>query len=103
MNRLRGPWELEHANITSVLTSFKDAYETWWHAILKVRLGLPVDHDPLSTTPICWRHCCITVAGKTWEEACRGFEAGGNGARAETVFFDPLDRKVCRFPKSPLK
>ena len=66
--------DLEHPSITSVLTRFKEAYETWWHAILKVRLGLPVDHDPLSSTPICWRHCCITVAGKTWKEACKGFE-----------------------------
>lgn len=76
--------ELEHTSITSVLTSFKQAYETWWHAILKVRLGLPVDHDPLSLTPICWRHCCITVAGKTWEEACRGFEE--QSARSKKLY-----------------
>jgi len=69
INLRRYNQELEHPSITSVLTSFKEAYETWWHAILKVRLGLPVDHDPQSLTPICWRHCCINVAGKTWAEA----------------------------------
>ena len=74
--------DVVHPTVSSALTSFRDAYAKLWHAVVKVRVGLPVGHDDAaSDAKVCWRHCCVSIRvgeqghGKTWAEACEAFEA----------------------------
>ena len=36
--------DVVHPTVSSALTSFRDAYAKLWHAVVKVRVGLPVGH-----------------------------------------------------------
>ena len=74
--------DVVHPTVSSALTSFRDAYAKLWHAVVKVRVGLPVGHgDAASDAEVCWRHCCVSIRvgekshGMTWTEACEAFEA----------------------------
>jgi len=47
--------DLTYGSLAEVLHDFKRSYERWWHEVLKIRVGLPVDHSPTYSGPVCWR------------------------------------------------
>lgn len=66
--------DLVFGSMGELLSDYKASYEGWWHELLKVRVGLPVEHDAYSTAPVCWRYCCLGVQGKDWEKLCEKFD-----------------------------
>ena len=51
---------MRYTSVSEMITSYREAYETLGHAVLKVRVGLPVPREP-PEAEVCWRHCCVTV------------------------------------------
>ncbi|CAG9464707.1 unnamed protein product [Pedinophyceae sp. YPF-701] len=59
----------EFASLSDLMADFKRAYERWWHVVLKIRVGLPVDHNLYHAGPVCWRYCHCNLEKVLWEEA----------------------------------
>ena len=38
----------EHSTLSSLVQEFRQAYQRWWHEVLKLRVGLPAPHDATS-------------------------------------------------------
>ena len=37
------------------MSDYKASYERWWHSLVKVYIGLPMEHDVYFAGPVCWR------------------------------------------------
>lgn len=55
----------------------------WGHAVVKVRVGLPVEHDAAYTGPICWRYCTINPQKRPWESV--SYSLGKHAAAAQQL------------------
>eukprot|EP00798_Chlamydomonas_sp_ICE-L_P014804 gene14804-20859_t len=55
-------------NVIRIKKQNKAAYNKWWHTLLKVRLGLPFEHDAFYNGPVCWRLTNILLQKYSWEE-----------------------------------
>ncbi|WIA10257.1 hypothetical protein OEZ85_010457 [Tetradesmus obliquus] len=42
-------------SLAALLADYQEAYRGWGHSVVKVRVGLPVEHDASYTGPVCWR------------------------------------------------
>ena len=73
--------------LSAVLEHYRAGYAKWRHRLVGVKIGLPVEHDPRSPSPVCWRHVAVEC-GTNWDEAMRTLEShdarccgGGAGTR----------------------
>jgi uncharacterized membrane protein YgcG len=73
--------------LSAVLEHYRTGYAKWRHRLVGVKIGLPVEHDPLSPSPVCWRHVAVECESD-WADAMRTLEAhdarccgGGVGTR----------------------
>lgn len=55
-------------SMSSVIENFKMAYESQGHIVLKVRVGLPVEHSIISPNFVCWRHLNLNLKYTSWAE-----------------------------------
>eukprot|EP00959_Pyramimonas_sp_CCMP1952_P267862 5600442-Pyramimonas_sp.AAC.1 len=67
--------ELGYESMSAILSDYKESYEAWWHTVEKVRVGLPVSHDALSTKSVCWRYYAYNLSkAKSWEKLCKDMD-----------------------------
>ncbi|GAQ90315.1 hypothetical protein KFL_006260010 [Klebsormidium nitens] len=66
--------DLVFNSLAAIVTDFKQSYERWWHTVLKIRVGLPVEHDAHSQNQICWRYLLLKVSSRPWEECCTALD-----------------------------
>ena len=73
--------------LSAVLEHYRAGYAKWRHRLVGVKIGLPVEHDPRSPSPVCWRHVAVEC-GTDWDEAMLTLEShdarccgGGAGTR----------------------
>ena len=45
--------------MSAVLEHYRTGYAKWRHRLVGVKVGLPVEHDPRSPAPVCWRHVAV--------------------------------------------
>lgn len=45
--------------LSAVLEHYRTGYAKWRHRLVGVKVGLPVEHDPRSPAPVCWRHVAV--------------------------------------------
>ena len=57
---------LEFDSFGSLLLDYKKAYESCWHELLKIYVGLPFSHDPYSGTRLHWRVVRFRVDHHPW-------------------------------------
>jgi hypothetical protein len=50
------------------------------HQLLKVRVGLPVEHDPDWRGPVCWRFCTVSPGKRPWTEVAALLNTHGAAA-----------------------
>ena len=56
---------VEHSTFSSLIQAYRQAYQRWWHEVLKLRIGLPAPHDAASGEMVglqCSAQCCPGVA-----------------------------------------
>eukprot|EP01025_Chloroclados_australasicus_P001978 TRINITY_DN10468_c1_g2_i4.p1 TRINITY_DN10468_c1_g2~~TRINITY_DN10468_c1_g2_i4.p1 ORF type:complete len:391 (-),score=26.14 TRINITY_DN10468_c1_g2_i4:742-1746(-) len=58
--------ELEFAALSDLLGDFKNNYSEWGHQIVKVRIGLPLEHNVYFNGSVCWRFCNVSSAKYSW-------------------------------------
>lgn len=61
-------------SMSSIIEDFKIAYEESDHTILKLQIGLPVEHNIMSSTYICWELVCLCPADQPWPECVAAIE-----------------------------
>ena len=60
---------VEHSTLSSLVQEYRQAYQRWWHEVLKLRIGLPAPHDATSGEMVglhCSIQCCPGVAQAVW-------------------------------------
>ncbi|KAG0620786.1 hypothetical protein M758_4G244100 [Ceratodon purpureus] len=60
--------DLQFDSMSSIIENYVKAYEASGHTVLKIRIGLRVEHDVMSSHFICWRHLCLSPGSKSWAE-----------------------------------
>eukprot|EP00667_Euglena_gracilis_P001986 EG_transcript_1986 len=55
-------------SLADILLDFKHAYERYGHAILSLKLGLPVSHDSTNTNTPCWKFFALNPRTTAWAE-----------------------------------
>ncbi|CAH1792343.1 unnamed protein product, partial [Owenia fusiformis] len=62
---------LIYKSLSELIVDYEDSYTKYWHEIKKVKIGLPVSHDPHSYEHIEWRHLSLNVPKLSREEMCK--------------------------------
>lgn len=60
---------LKHPSLAALVGEYQQAYRHVHHELMKVRVGLPVEHDVTWTGPVCWRCCTVNTQRRSWQEA----------------------------------
>ncbi|KXZ49816.1 hypothetical protein GPECTOR_19g267 [Gonium pectorale] len=59
--------DLVYDSLADLVSEYKAAYERWWHALIRVYAGLPLEHDTFYQGPVCWRFLTLSLTGrKSW-------------------------------------
>lgn len=66
--------DLTFNSISDIVGNYKAAYEASGHTILKIRVGLPVEHRIQSPNYVCWRHLSLSPGTQSWEQCCEALE-----------------------------
>lgn len=53
---------LEYKTLSELAIDFEDAYNQYWHNVLKIKFGLPVSHDPHSFEQIHWKAISLSMS-----------------------------------------
>eukprot|EP00899_Mesostigma_viride_P009676 jgi/Mesvir1/1870/Mv22906-RA.3 len=73
--------DLVFDSLSALLTDYRESYEKWWHKVLVIRMGLPVEHSLNSYNQVCWRYLCVKPALQSWEQTCADVDAFAGMAR----------------------
>lgn len=60
--------DLVFNSMSSVIENFTAAYKSQGHIVLKVRVGLPIEHNVVSPNFVCWRHLNLNLRYTSWSE-----------------------------------
>ncbi|KAJ1334524.1 hypothetical protein BSLG_007679 [Batrachochytrium salamandrivorans] len=64
------------------MQDYKACYEKNHHKLLKIKLGLPVTHDPASNESIVWKKISISLLDDDWDVSCKKIDTHArNSAR----------------------
>ncbi|KAJ7295079.1 hypothetical protein O6H91_Y214000 [Diphasiastrum complanatum] len=66
--------ELKFESISSIVENFVTAYQHSLHMVLKVRVGLPVEHNVDSRNYVCWRSLSLDLTILMWQQCCEALE-----------------------------
>ncbi|XP_071795633.1 tubulinyl-Tyr carboxypeptidase 2-like [Asterias amurensis] len=65
---------LEFKSLSELVFDFEDVYKKYWHTVRKVKIGLPVSHDPHSFEQIQWRTMSVSPSKQTRSEVQKEIE-----------------------------
>ncbi|CAK9223472.1 unnamed protein product [Sphagnum jensenii] len=99
--------DLTFDSISSIVENFKIAYEDQKHTVLKIRVGLPVEHSIVSTNFVCWCHLALNLRVQSWPQCVDALEThAAKGKRLWDLWLlagkgeDPNRKSITR--KAPL-
>eukprot|EP00873_Tetraselmis_striata_P010908 jgi/Tetstr1/431172/TSEL_020884.t1 len=55
-----------YASLADLVTDYKESYEQWFHKVLKVRVGLPAEHNLYYSGRINWCYTVLKPQEKSW-------------------------------------
>eukprot|EP00775_Hariotina_reticulata_P011002 gene11002-11156_t len=59
---------LQFASLADIMADYQSGYRHWGHELIKVRVGLPVEHRlDLLHLPVCWRYITISPTKRSWQ------------------------------------
>ncbi|CAM9943556.1 unnamed protein product, partial [Phaeothamnion confervicola] len=58
-----------HASLSALVEDFAHGYESCWHRVVRVSVGLPLPHDVNSEAPVKWRAMDVPLGAMSWNEA----------------------------------
>lgn len=61
-------------SISSIVDDYRKAYEQSQHKVLRIRVGLPVEHNVESFNFVCWRHLSLDPSSSLWEQCSEALE-----------------------------
>jgi hypothetical protein len=88
---------INHSNLRDLIMNFVSSYESYFHKVVRIDLGLPFSHDSMSETPLQWRVIKLTLGEdrKTWDDHQDAFL---QYSRDCSLIFDYFD-KTNKMPK----
>eukprot|EP00201_Polytomella_parva_P018054 CAMPEP_0175068984 /NCGR_PEP_ID=MMETSP0052_2-20121109/17960_1 /TAXON_ID=51329 ORGANISM="Polytomella parva, Strain SAG 63-3" /NCGR_SAMPLE_ID=MMETSP0052_2 /ASSEMBLY_ACC=CAM_ASM_000194 /LENGTH=460 /DNA_ID=CAMNT_0016336043 /DNA_START=177 /DNA_END=1556 /DNA_ORIENTATION=+ len=73
--------ELKFESLRDILTNYRESYDMWGHKLLKVYVGLPLDHDLLYNGMAIWRYLHLNAAKHKWSKCCNQLDLFEDHAR----------------------
>ncbi|XP_072181878.1 tubulinyl-Tyr carboxypeptidase 2-like isoform X2 [Diadema setosum] len=73
---------IEFKSLSELIFNYQDAYKKYWHIVKKVKVGLPISHDPHSFEQIQWRHLSLNLWKMSRTEATREIDKYAKDMRA---------------------
>lgn len=73
--------DLDFESVTSIINDYKMAYEKSRHKVLRIRVGLPVEHNLESFNFICWRYLSLDPSSSSWEQCSEALERHASQAK----------------------
>eukprot|EP01018_Ginkgo_biloba_P020637 Gb_15940 [translate_table: standard] len=67
--------------ISSIIEDYIKAYEGASHVVLRIRVGLPVEHALDSFNYVCWRFISLDMCSLSWEQCCEALEKHAGQAK----------------------
>eukprot|EP00249_Psilotum_nudum_P016414 c25813_g1_i2 orf=592-1242(-) len=64
--------ELQFESISSIVQNYRQAYEQSEHKLLRISVGLPVEHNIESFNFVCWRSLSLDPCSSSWEHVDTG-------------------------------
>lgn len=61
---------LVYDSLAALVADYKASYEMWWHELVSVYVGLPVEHDVESQGQVYWRALKLKLGKNTWQKVC---------------------------------
>jgi hypothetical protein len=89
---------LTFPSLAALISDYSQSYAAVGHALVRVRIGRAVPHDPLSSATVDWRALVVHPAHFTPNELSRVLDRFGRGIRAGTL---PSEAVVLRHPERP--
>ncbi|KAI5056557.1 hypothetical protein GOP47_0028375 [Adiantum capillus-veneris] len=73
--------EFAFESLSSIVDNFKQAYEKFDHKVIRIRVGLPVEHNTASFNFVCWRYLSLDPSSTPWEQCSEALEKHINQAK----------------------
>ncbi|KAJ3331301.1 Tubulinyl-Tyr carboxypeptidase 1 [Blyttiomyces sp. JEL0837] len=61
--------------LMDLINEYICSYQNNFHELVKIKVGLPVQHDPTSLERIPWQHKTITLDNEGWEKDMEKYES----------------------------
>ncbi|KAH9272229.1 hypothetical protein BASA83_005571 [Batrachochytrium salamandrivorans] len=74
--------KLVHMSLSALMQDYKACYEKNHHKLLKIKLGLPVTHDPASNESIVWKKISISLLDDDWDVSCKKIDTHARSFRS---------------------
>lgn len=69
--------------LSELITDYEKAYRKYWHDVKKIKIGLPVPHDPHSYECIQWKTLTLTRSRLTQQEMIKEIDSHSKEIRAK--------------------
>ncbi|XP_070569626.1 tubulinyl-Tyr carboxypeptidase 1-like [Ptychodera flava] len=81
---------LSFKSLTDVVIDFEDSYQRYWHSVKKVKIGLPVSHDPHSYETINWKYLSLNMRRLSRDELRKEVERHAKDMRSRFKQSSPV-------------
>ncbi|XP_052269429.1 tubulinyl-Tyr carboxypeptidase 1-like [Dreissena polymorpha] len=75
---------LIYKSLSELIVDYERAYRKYWHDVKKIKIGLPISHDPHSYEFIQWKTLTLTRSKLTQQELCREVDAHAKDIRTKS-------------------
>ncbi|XP_074652520.1 tubulinyl-Tyr carboxypeptidase 2-like isoform X2 [Tubulanus polymorphus] len=65
---------LKFKSLSEVILSYKQSYKKFWHELKKLKIGLPISHDPHSCEQMSWKYLSLNLVKMSNSEIEREVE-----------------------------
>ncbi|KAK5668355.1 hypothetical protein QVD99_005382 [Batrachochytrium dendrobatidis] len=73
---------LTYTSLSELMENYKTCYEKNNHTLLKIKLGLPVTHNPASNEKIVWKKSSIRLQDTLWDISSKEIDAHSRSLRS---------------------
>ncbi|KAL5008144.1 hypothetical protein ScPMuIL_013725 [Solemya velum] len=88
---------LYYKSLSDLVMDYLYSYRKYWHEVKKLKIGLPIPHDPHSYELICWKALILNVNKMTSKEIMKETEQHSREIRTKAKSW------LCSSPPSPKK
>ncbi|XP_064624154.1 tubulinyl-Tyr carboxypeptidase 1-like isoform X2 [Lineus longissimus] len=74
---------LKFNSLTSLILDFESSYNRYWHEVKKVKIGLPIPHDPHSYEQVSWKYLTLNIPKLNKSELHKELEKHSKEVRSQ--------------------